>query len=97
MLSEILPSKTLMGLDILSPTWSCFVQRQWFGLSQRFESQIGGLAKLMDEVHLLQETSLSSLGQEAILSNVQKPIQSIKANEETEICSKQNKRNLQKP
>lgn len=39
---------------------------------------------LIDELYLLHEANLSRLGEEAVLTNVQKPTQRVKESEETE-------------
>lgn len=48
---------------------------------------------MIDKIHLLHKTTLSRLGDVAILSNVQKPTQSLKENEETKeyVLNKQDK------
>lgn len=51
--------------------------------TQSFGGQPRAWDQLTDEVHLLHEASLTTLGEVAILSNAQKPTQSIRKSEET--------------
>ena len=75
----ILPIGTLTGLNTPSTTKKHQEPRRQLGLLQRFEMQPKAWAGLINKVHLLHETTLSSLGEVAVLSNAQ----TVKENEET--------------
>ena len=80
-----------MGLGTPATTGKHQEQRRWLGQLQRFERQTRLQAGLTDEV-FLRETIPSRLEEVAVLSNVQKPTQRTKKNEETRIYSKQRTR-----
>lgn len=63
-----------------------------------FERRPGAWAGLIDEVHLLQEITLSRPGEVAVLYNVKKPTQRTSENEEKSeyVPKKENKLKLQK-
>ena len=58
-------------------------KKKWLRQSYKFEKQPRAKAELIYEIHLLHKTTLSRVGEVAVLSNMQEPTQSEK-NEETE-------------
>ena len=51
-------------------SWHTFNYCKPLGRSQRFERQSKALVMMIDEFYLLYKTTLSSIGEEAVLSNV---------------------------
>ena len=82
--TEIFHFGTLTVLSTPSTTGSHGEQRNQLGQSQSLERQPRTQAELNDKVHLLLETSLSRLGEMAVLTVAQKTTWKVKENEETE-------------
>ena len=64
------------------------------GESQKCDRGPRAEARLTEKVHLLHNTTSSTLGEMAVLYHAWKPTQIVKQNEETGICSNKKKKKI---